>query len=160
NIFLNGVAVDNLLAVNESPLRLLEPEEVADLGPFVSEPVCAISGKPSNLTQSQTVAEVGGQPVFLCSPAHADKLNSQLIQSEVAGDIGGGGGDVQASARTEGIKRLLLIRVDFSDLVGAPFLDSTGVSLISGLNSFYMESSFGRSGFFPAGGGSEITPTF
>src|SRR5207247_4471375 len=114
---------------------------------------------PSTFNQSQTVGEVGGQPVFLCRLAHAKELNEKLIQAEIAGDTGGGGGEAQASTRTEGIKKLLLIRVDFSDLAGAPFADSAGVSLISGLHAFYAEMSFGRTGFAPAAGGSDITPT-
>ncbi|HYV30518.1 MAG TPA: hypothetical protein VEO53_05340, partial [Candidatus Binatia bacterium] len=156
-IALNGVAVDDFLAVNENPLRLLEPEEVASALP--SEPLCAISGNPSTINQSQTVAEVGGQPVFLCGLAHAEKLNERLIQAEAAGDTSSGSATVQASSRTEGIKKLLFIRVDFSDLPGAPFADNAGISLISGLNAFYTESSFGRTGFSPYGGGSEITGT-
>ncbi len=156
---MNGVVVDNLFAVNENPLRLLEPEEAAQLTPVTSEPLCAVSGNSWTINRSQIAAEAGGQPVFLCGPAHAEKLNEQLIQAEVAGDTGGGGGEVLASPHTEGIKRLLLIRVDFSDLAGEPLSESAGISLMSGLDAFYTESSYGRTGFAPAGAGSEITPT-
>ena len=71
----------------------------------------------------------------------------------------------QANAATEGTKKLLLIRVDFSDLAGAPFADSTGIALVNGLDQFYRESSYGRSGFAPClglatnSGGSDVTPT-
>ena len=50
----------------------------------------------------------------------------------------------RASAWTEGQKRLLFIRVDFSDLPGAPFADSTGTNLLTSLNSFYTEMSYLR----------------
>ena len=63
-----------------------------------------------------------------------------------------------ASSWTEGQKRLLFIRVDFSDLPGPPFADATGTNLISNLNSFYTEMSYGRTSFALAGAGSEVTP--
>jgi len=50
--------------------------------------------------------------------------------------------------------------VDFSDLAGASFSDTTGASLISGLNSFYSEMSYGKTGFVPAGSGSDVSPVF
>src|SRR5258708_459869 len=65
----------------------------------------------------------------------------------------------RASPWTEGQKRLLFIRVDFSDLPGAPFADATGTNLISSLNNFYTEMSYGRTSFALAGAGSEVTPT-
>ena len=66
----------------------------------------------------------------------------------------------RASAWTEGQKRLLFIRVDFSDLPGAPFADTTGTNLLTSLNSFYTEMSYGRTSFSLPGTGSEVTPTF
>src|SRR5437016_13118060 len=63
----------------------------------------------------------------------------------------------KSSTWTEGPKRLVFIRVDFPDLQGAPFSDVIGTNLITGLNSFYTEMSYGRTGFAPAGAGSEIT---
>ena len=65
-----------------------------------------------------------------------------------------------ASALTEGQKRLIFIRVDFSDLPGVPFTDLTGTNLVANLNTFYTEMSYGRASFTLAGAGSEITPTF
>ena len=160
NVPLNGVALDNLFAVNENPLRLLEPEEAADRLPSASEAVCAISGNPSTANQTPVAADAGGETYILCGPSHALRLNEQLIQAEVAGDSGGGGGEIAASPATEGNKRLILIRVDFSDVPGEPMSDAIGISLISGLNDFYSESSFGRSSFALNGSGSVITPTF
>ena len=160
NIPLNGVAVDNLFAVNENPLRLLEPEETADRLPAASDAVCAVSGNPATISQTPVAADAGGTTYVLCGPSHALRLSEQLIQAEVAGASGGGGGEVAASPATEGTKKLLLIRVDFSDVPGEPLPDATGISLFSGLNDFYMESSFGRSGFALNGSGSAITPTF
>jgi hypothetical protein len=157
NIPLNGVAVDDVFAVSENPLRLLESEELLEVASGREEPICAVSGNSTSIGETPVAADLGGSFKFFCAPAHAAQFNEQLIQAEVAGD--GGGGEVQANARTEGTKRLLFIRVDFSDLPGAPFPDATGVNLISGLNDFFMEQSYGRSSFFLNAVGSEITPT-
>lgn len=161
NIALNGVAVDGRLAVNENPVRLLEPEEAASRLPSASEAVCAVSGNPAAVNETPVAADVADETFVLCGPSHVLKLNQQVVQAEIAaaGGEGGAGPEVAASARTEGTKKLILIRVDFSDLTGAPFADGTGTSLISGLNDYYMESSYGRSGFYLNGQGSVITTT-
>ena len=44
NIPLNGIAVDNYFAVNENPVRVLEPEEAAEAKAQNPEAVCANSG--------------------------------------------------------------------------------------------------------------------
>ena len=163
NVALNGSAVDNLFAVNENPLRLLEPEETAARLPSVSEAACAVSGNPLTIDQTPVAADVGGETYVLCGTSHALDLNNQLIQAEIAA-AGGDGGDgegpqVAASVRTEGNKKLILIRVDFSDIAGTPVSDSACTTLISGLNDYYMESSYGRSGFLLEGSGSVVTAT-
>lgn len=164
NVTLNGVAVDGRLAVNENPVRLLDPAETADRLPSATDAVCAVSGNPSTVNETPVAADVAGETFVLCGPSHVLNLNQQVLQAEIAaagGDGGGGGSgpEIAASARTEGTKKLILIRVDFSDLSGAPFTDSTGINLISGLNDYYMESSYGRSGFYLNGEGSVITTT-
>src|SRR5439155_8976947 len=97
--------------------------------------------------------------VFFCTHTHVLEFNGQLTAAE-SGSPGTAQGQTEASTWTEGQKALILIRVDFPDLVGQPFADSTGISLISGLNSFYSEMSYGRTGFYTNGAGSDLTPTF
>ena len=63
-----------------------------------------------------------------------------------------------ASAWTEGRKRLLLLRVDFSDLVTVPFTPTQGTNLLVELDRFYSEMSYGKLGFHPPGAGSDYTP--
>jgi hypothetical protein len=161
NIPLNGIAVGGLLALSANPLRVLSAAE-AHQNSVASDPVCAISGQPATIHNTPTTAEVGGRKLRLCGLGHADEMNARLIHAEAAGGGSGGevaGDEVQASAYTEGTKRLLVMRVDFPDLPGDPFPTNTGVNLISGLNDFYLESSYGRTGFYLNGSGSSITPT-
>jgi hypothetical protein len=162
NIPLNGIAVDDLLAVNEHPVRILEPEEAAEAKARVAGPICAVSGLPATVINQEVVAEVGGQPVFLCRASHVLELDNRLTAAESGGPgtSGADTGQVEASPWTEGQKNLIFIRVDFSDLSGVPFSDSTGASMWTTMNNFYTEMSYGRTGFTPIGGGTDITPTF
>jgi len=82
---------------------LLEPAEALPWTGVSTEPICSISGAPSTINQSEQVADVAGQPVFLCSPAHvsADKRR--------AGGIGKGpaGSGQEEITRHELSKRLM-----------------------------------------------------
>ena len=160
DIALHGVALDGLLAVDENPLRLLDPDEAATT--LASDPMCAVSGLAASGFAQAVVVDDGGQSLALCSPAHAEALNDERILAESGGGTDattGGGGAKPASARTEGLKRLLFIRCDFSDLAGAPFSDATGTDLARNLDQFYKDQSYGRTGFMPLGEGSAVTPT-
>ncbi len=160
DIALHGVALDGLLAVDENPLRLLDPDEAA--ATLATDPMCAVSGLAASGFGQAVVVDEGGQPLALCSPAHAEALNDERILAESGGsgtDSTTGGGAKPASARTEGPKRLLFIRCDFSDLTGAPFSDATGRDLAKNLDQFYKDQSYGRTGFLPLGEGSAVTAT-
>jgi hypothetical protein len=160
NISLNGIAVDGQLALNESPVRVLDSAETALRVPAASEAVCSVSGNPAAATETPIAADIGGETFILCGPSHVLTLAANLAAAEDAGASGGApGSNLAASAATEGTKRLLIIRVDFSDLQGAPFTDTAGANLISGLNDFYSEMSYGRSGFHLNGAGSSVTTT-
>src|ERR1041385_7346779 len=134
---LNGIAVDNFFAVNENPVRPLEPEEAEEVKPLAAEAICGISGQRATINNQPTPVDVGGQIVFLCGPNHVALLNDRLVAAESGGPTGGASPqDVQASAWTEGLKNVILIRVDFPDLTGISLTDSGGASLVSSLQSF------------------------
>lgn len=61
---------------------------------------------------------------------------------------------------TTGQKRLLVVRVEFSDLLGSPVSDSTASNMVAGASGFYAEMSYAQTSFAAVGGGSDITPTF
>lgn len=160
NIALNGIAIGDRLALNESPLRLLDSAETSLRVPSPVDAVCSVSGNPAAATQTPLAADVGGETFVLCGPSHVLRLAANLADAE--DDAGAGatdGASLAASAATEGMKRLLVIRIDFSDMPGAPMTDSIGTNLISGLNDFYSEMSYGRSGFYLHGAGSSLTTT-
>jgi hypothetical protein len=162
NIALHGIAIDDLLAIDENPVRLLEPAEAKALNQTAPGAVCVVCGQAVSAYQDEPIVEVGGEIAYLCSARHADQLNQEHIAAEALGN------PVQedlkliqaASAGTVGQKRLILIRVDFPDLTGSPFSDNTGILLISNLNVFYRECSYNKAGFVLEGAGSDITPVF
>ncbi|MCC7376554.1 MAG: PKD domain-containing protein [Verrucomicrobiales bacterium] len=57
-------------------------------------------------------------------------------------------------------RRLILIRVDFSDLAGESFSSNRAVQLVRELHQFYQNNSFGRAGFAAIGEGSAVTEVF
>ncbi len=93
--------------------------------------------------------EAGSNP-FTCQTATPPA--SELLQSWAQRRA------APASAWTEGRKRLLLVRVDFSDLVTVPFTPAQGTNLLVDMDRFYSEMSYGKIGFHPPGGGSDYTP--
>jgi len=161
-----GIAIDGSLAVSDSRLRVLEPGELLAGRPVVE--VCAISGKsttvaagaPLNLG-SATAVEYNGKIQILCEPAHIAQVEAHLLADEddptavAANNLPGTSGVSGRPSQTwtHGSKKLLIIRVDFSDLPGVPLNGSTpitedlAVSVInnaSGVRDFYEQNSYDK----------------
>jgi len=179
-----GVAIDKDLAVSDSPVRLLEAGETADGRP-VNE-VCVISGistpvvseAPLN-TAEQVAVEAGGRVDVLCSPAHVTEYADRLSAAEratsgdttAANGLPGSSGVVgkPAQAWTHGTKKVLIIRVDFSDKVGTPvdyhststITDDFAVNVFNiatGVKPFFEECSYGKTSLLISGTTSGDSP--
>ncbi len=111
----DGIAVDDVVALSDRPARAPEPDEPVPAGP---PEVVARDGDP--VVDGTAVPVVsGGRSYRVCCLAHADAFERELMAAEDA--IGPDAGfDVQPSAWTEGPKKALVIRVDFSDVPGTP----------------------------------------
>lgn len=158
---LNGVAMDGLLAVDENAARILEASEFTAWLAGNPDSRCGITQQSANSQESPMGLESGERIVVACSSGHADQLNEQWIAAESdGGPLDAEGRARLLSAYTEGIKRLIFIRVDFSDLPGDPFSLSAGTNMVKALDVFYSVSSYGRTGFRLLGDGSEVTETF
>jgi hypothetical protein len=157
---LSGIAVDDLLAVWESPLQVLPPDQAQSFLGFALEEDCAVCEEPVAVRDEPVLASVGAELLVLCCPEHAAELEEDLTAAESGGPSGdtAEGGEPQASAWTEGTKAVILIRVDFSDLIGVSLTEGGGATLIDNLHNFYHEMSYGRAGFLPIGAGSAVTP--
>lgn len=162
-VALHGIALDGQMAVDENPVRVLEQAE-ADAAPLMTAHLCALPRAATHEEGAAVAVEVGEEvPKSLCGPAHAAQLNEDLILAESDADsteVTSTGRVRRSSAYTEGVKRAIFIRVDFSDRVGAPFTDSAGTNLLNGINSFFRENSYGRTSWQPfAATGSAMTRT-
>ena len=161
DIPIHGIALGGLFALDPNAVRVLDPDEAARSAIAAKDALCAVSSQPVTTFAEEVPVDAGGHTAWLCSAAHTENYNERLILASV--DKGNGtdadGVFRQKSAYTEGLKRLLMIRVDFSDLAGAPFSDATGTNMLNGIAAFYLEQSFGKTTFRPLGGGSSMTAT-
>lgn len=178
DISITGVAVGGALALSESPLRALDPGEVPKAQAEVS-PVCPVSKDPTPTdatapqnTDETNVVEVGGKIYHLCHMVHLADFERQLINAEnAAGPLPGAltseltaadgqpgtsgvSGRPPASWST-GTKKVIIIRVDFSDLTGSPVyshtsnvIDAAYVTNVfnqtNGISDFYSQASYGQ----------------
>lgn len=166
DVSIHGIAINGVIAVADSPIRILEPGETAG-GRQVLE-TCPVSGvstpttadEPFNLREPVAI-EADGKIHILCQPAHTARFAAQLIAAEHehnAADSGQGSSGVvgrPTQAWTHGTKKMLIIRVDFSDLAGTPvnpgdsqqITDTYVANVINGANgvrNFFEQNSFGK----------------
>ncbi len=179
DISLFGVALDKTMAVSESPLRVLEPGEIIPAGVAINL-FCPISGLQSPAPAEQvnlaakTAVAVGDKVTVVCHVAHVAVYENHLIAAEDAAgtDAGATTGTPHAEhavagnglpgtsgifgrpsvAHTTGAKKVLVIRVDFSDLPGVPLNGGTQVTpafavnlfaQTNGVADFYAQGSYG-----------------
>ena len=161
DIPLHGIALNSLFALDPNAVRILDADEAARMATPAKDALCAVSNEPVTTFAEEVPVDAGGHTAWLCSAAHTEHYNERLILASV--DKGNGtdadGVFRQKSAYTEGLKRLLILRVDFSDLAGAPLSDAAGTNMLNGIAAFYLEQSFGKTTFRPLGAGSAMTAT-
>lgn len=161
NIPLQGIVLDGVMALDENPLRQVEAGESATGAPDAL-------GFGDYASPAPVVAEVGGELYRFASPQHLQKVKRELEAAEaglgpnpvksatqVLGSGGGPGpqsgtGEDPPTPWTTGQKRVLIIRVDFSDLTGDPtFFGIVGtVPYVQGVADnevapYYVRSSYG-----------------
>ncbi|MBA4150509.1 MAG: immunoglobulin domain-containing protein [Verrucomicrobia bacterium] len=158
NIPLHGIAVGDDMAVSSDPLRLLDQDEAAEIQAVAAEPCPNTIADP----EPEVVAvAIGARVEVLCCNDHGTELNDRLVAAENGPpDPDLDSFDPQPSAYTEGNKNIIMIRIDFPDLAGVPVADSTASTIVTSVNNFYTELSYGRVSFSLVGQGSVITPTF
>ncbi len=175
---LSGIAVDRALAVAESPVRLLEPlESPAGRPSVLGCEACAAAAAVGPVPGGGAIAyEYAGRVGVAENAAHFEAEAAALEAAERdLTEADGQPGTVAVSGRpslawTHGVKKVLIIRVDFPDLpvpsdgsVPASEADASQVfTAAGGLIDFFARSSFGKTtlGFRAGIGGDspDVTP--
>jgi|GEM_PF-1407407 len=155
---IHGVAVDGLLALHSSPVRQLEPGEVQTRG----------------LDPAAIHLETGGEVAFAAHAPEAFAIEARLIQRESglgayptaaqlppgvlpAGLPPGTAAFPPTPGHTMGNKRILIIRVDFSDEPGTPTNTLGGAavdvnlinSVMATVTQFYSDNSQNQTTILP-----------
>jgi hypothetical protein len=139
NIPLQGIVLDDLMAVNENSVNKIEPVSFAARNDIEIE----------KLGKNSVVAEIGGKLHYFSNQEDFDKSVEELTDWELK--IAPARKD-NLSSWTEGAKEFLLIRVDFSDnpgvpidRFGQPLTESAAQNLIDNtVNEFYVNNSYGK----------------
>ncbi|MGH8021288.1 MAG: MBG domain-containing protein [Opitutaceae bacterium] len=137
NASLHGIALDGHLALHESPLRVLEPGEIAAAPLATRDPVSGVSiapaGEPDSLLveahgRSWVISPVENVLIFADELNAAEALPGPNVPAPFYASVPGTPSIAAATAKpwTTGIKKVLVLRVDFSDLPGAPVAEKTG----------------------------------
>ena len=137
-IAVHGVAVDDLLAVADDPLRLLDPAEAAEAfrsGRVPEGAVCAVTGGVA-----AQVVEHGGTLLALADEGVAKGLNRRLASVET------GFRRSQAPPAfnqwSHGVKRLLFMRARFPDDVREPISEAEAADVMRLANDYFVATSF------------------
>jgi hypothetical protein len=161
NIPLTGIAVDQFFAAYEYPARVLEPEEFEAFRELATAPVCATYYEPGEGGPDEIGLDAGGDFLLACSHSHAEIIMDGLIAAEGGSfPTGASGPDVAETSHVLGNKTLILIRVDFPDMPGAPLTEAAGITLVSNVANYMLDASYGRTTFRLVGDGSAVTPVF
>ena len=129
----NGVAVDEVLALNESPLRRLEPGEKVPAGVAI-DLLCPISGARTEwqdtgepLAETTPAAEISGQVVVFRDGAHIVDYEQQLIYSEAGTGPPARFTGILPAAPTPSVGQVhvLFIPMTFADQVAIPTTEAT-----------------------------------
>ncbi|MDQ3622180.1 MAG: fibronectin type III domain-containing protein [Verrucomicrobiota bacterium] len=155
NVPIHGVALDEDLALNPKPYRVLAKEEIAvRKAEEKLEAICPVSGKDTASTGQEAAIDVGGEIQFVCHGGHI--LAAAEDAEDIAGISAADDGPV-AEAIVTGEKSYLFIRVRYSDSspTSTPQTDASSNQLVIDMANFLAENSFGRMSLIAT-----VSPTF
>src|SRR4030095_7047239 len=105
--------------------------------PLAEEAICGVSGLAATAVNEPVAASVGDEIVWLCRYDHAECMNERLkLAAHKLGAVGGTGvdGETAESPYTEGRKRIIFIRVAFSNLPTPDISSNQLITLHAALN--------------------------
>ena len=145
NISLHGIAVGDVMAVHESPVRLVEPLELADMPAPANAGHCPVSSDPGS---SGVAVQAADEVFYLCDAGHIVPLAAAYIAAEEAGDRTRMASMTAAATAelnlfTQGEKSILFMRVNFPDDLEEPISEIQAKDMMDEVNSFYVANSYG-----------------
>jgi len=150
DISLHGVALDGQLALSESPIRLLEPGESPGPDLKSAELICSVSGLAAGSVVGNTawngavLAASGDQVHWVCRGEHIEALEYRVKAAE---SLAPQAGMAAVVPWTTGSKRILVIIVDFSDVLGGPLNPATAQDAIDDVTAFIRSNAFNQISF-------------
>ncbi len=146
---IEGIAVDDHLAILESPMRELEAGEPLPAGGV--KPAAQDEHQASPPAAAPPVMISGGQAYQTCCLSHSAAMEQALYELENRRGPDMSATDAE-SVWSEGPKKILVIRVDFSDVTGTPqnvngstITPAFATNLINGVcNDFMEDVSYGK----------------
>ncbi len=156
---MNGIAVDRVMAIDESPVRPLELGEIPASGKELIEK-CPVSGLSTEVekepgetmppvTTETPAIEAGDQIIFLCDGGHIKQLVAEILAGE--GSTGGPTTPTGALPLTRknstGLRRHLYMRVIFPDRLDEFQTDAEAWVACRQLDEYFKEISFGKLAF-------------
>lgn len=153
------VRTSRLMAMDETPVRVLEPREMPD---GAAGEVGLEIGGVVTVHADAAAARAAAAEVMASPPAGGAKVaTAGTGEAGPASEVAASDLPVAESARTEGYKRLLFLRVDFPDYAGEQATIPLGEAeaLLRDMRAYTQLMSFGRQAIAPVGpGGSAVTP--
>jgi hypothetical protein len=156
---LNGVGVDQQMALSESPVRPLETGEIPDATKQAVEK-CPVSGLSTAverkadeelppITPETPAVEAGEQIIYLCDGGHIHQLVEEILSQE-----GATGGPTAATSslpitrlNSTGVRRYIYMRVVFPDRLQEPQTERDAWTNCRQLDEYFKENSYGRLSF-------------
>lgn len=139
NLSFQGVAIDNLIALNESPIRVLGESDVPSPANCLHsdlEPHPAIDGLS---------VQIGNRQHVVCRAHLADVEHAWAAYDENGGSevTPSGLPAIAESSWTQGHKTLLFMRVNFPDDLREPITEADAHELMEGVGDWFSEVSYG-----------------
>ena len=163
------VAATQILALSASPARQLERDEIpagsdGAIGLEMGGEITFYSGEEearAAVVAAMAAPRPAGDEGSLAGDGVGATGSTATATATASGPVSAAGLPVAESARTEGYKRLLFLRVDFPDFPGeqATIPLAEAQTLLGDMRNYALLMSYGLHGIAPIGpGGSAVTP--
>lgn len=156
---MNGIGIENVMAIDESPVRPLEIGEIPDPAKTTVE-TCPVSGLTTTVAREPGAAlppvvpetpaiEAGDQIIFLCDGGHIRQFIAETLAAE--GATGGPTSPTEALPITRrnstGVRRFIYMRAVFPDRLDERRTEVEAYAACRQLDEYFQEISYGKLSF-------------